>query len=108
LSENPEHLELGLQILAPRALPAMLALPMNDQGETSDVRVPVLILPEIPLLRPTQTLVAASGVLHDQHRKLVLIVEQDNVEVREVRATRLDEQTGCVELFSIQDDARPY
>lgn len=108
LSENPEHLELGLQILAPRALPATLTLPVNGQGAANDVHVPVLILPEIPLLRPTQTLIAAAGMLHDQHRKLALIVEQDNVEVREVRATRLDEQTGCVELFSIQDDARPY
>lgn len=108
LSENPEHLELGLQILSPRAVPALLALPADDGSTTSNVRVPVLILPEIPLLRANQTIVVASGALHDQHRKLVLIVEQDNVEVREVRATRMDEQTGSIEVFSIQDDARPY
>jgi hypothetical protein len=32
LSENPEHLELGLQILAPRAVPAILAQPSNEEG----------------------------------------------------------------------------
>ena len=107
LSENPEHLELGLQILAPRAVPAILALPADTIGSDNNRRLPVLILPEIPLLRSTQTLVVASGELHDQNNKLFLIVEQENVEVREIRTTHLDEQTGRVEVFSIQADERP-
>ena len=47
LSENQEHLELGLQILATRAVPAHLARP-SETGTT--VRLPVLILPEIRAL----------------------------------------------------------
>jgi len=107
LSENPEHLELGLQILAPRAVPAILALPSHAANGEDGGRLPVLILPELPPLRSTQTLVVASGVLLDRSKKLVLVVEQDNVEVREVRATHLDEQTGSIEVFSIQADERP-
>ena len=98
----------GLQILAPRAIPAILALPAGTEGSTKEGRLPVLILPEIPPLRLTQTLVVPSGALLDQHMKLVLIVEQDNLEVREVRATRLEEQTGSIEVFSIQSDEYPY
>jgi hypothetical protein len=104
LSENPEHLELGLQILAARAVPAILALPSgNRNSENSRGRLlPVLILPEVPMLRPTETLIAPSGKLADHHDKFTLVIDQENIEVREVRATRLDEQTDSVVVFSIQ------
>jgi hypothetical protein len=104
LSENPEHLELGLQILAARAVPAILALPSgNRNSENSHGRLlPVLILPEVPMLRPTETLIAPSGKLADHHDKFTLVIDQENIEVREVRATRLDEQTDSVVVFSIQ------
>jgi hypothetical protein len=108
LSENPEHLELGLQILASRAVPAILALPQGSRDNENEGRLPVLLLPEIPLLRPSQTLIAPSGGLVDQQTKLVLIVDQDNIEVREMKATRLNEQTGSVEVFSIEADQQPY
>jgi hypothetical protein len=108
LSENPEHMELGLQILASRAVPAILALPSEaDDGENSGL-LPVLILPEIPLLRPTQTLIAPSDGLVEQHKKLVLLVNQKNIEVREMKTTKLDEQTGSVAVYSIQPDEQLY
>lgn len=107
LSENPEHLELGLQILAPRAVAAILALPTDAASGADNGHQHVLILPETPPLRATQTLVLPSGILHDPHQKLILIVEQGNIEVREVRATHQDEQTGSIEIFSIQADERP-
>ncbi len=104
LSENPEHLELGLQILAPHALPATLALPADaDEGE-GRARQPVLILPEIPALRSSQTLVVHSGTVGDQNHRLVLVIEHGNIEIREVRATHLNEQTGSVEVFAIERD----
>jgi hypothetical protein len=108
LSENPEHLELGLQILASRAVPAILALPSETGDSENEALLPVLILPEIPMLRPSQTLVAPSGRLLDQHKKLVLVINQGNIEVREMKATQLDEQTGSVEVFSIEPDQQPY
>lgn len=98
LSENPEHLELGLQILAARAVPAILALPTKAAGSEGNGLLPVLILPQIPLLRDSQMLIVPSGGIVDQQKKLVLIVDQENIEVREMKATQLDEQTSSVEV----------
>lgn len=68
-SANQEHLELGLQILATRAIPAMLAQP----GETSERPLwPALILPEIRALRAGEMLLArataACGLADLGHR----------------------------------------
>jgi hypothetical protein len=104
LSENPEHLELGLQILAPRAVPAILAQASDDAG-TEHLRV--LILPEIPKLHSGQSLVVASGALARAHKKLLLVIEGDNVLIREVHSTCVDEQTGRVEILSIEPDQDP-
>ena len=105
VSENPEHLELGLQILAPTAVPAILAQPSDTQG-TEHLRV--LILPEIPMLRANQLLVVASGALPKQRKKLILVIEKGNLVVREVRSTRIDEQTGSVDILSIEPDENPF
>ena len=97
LSENQEHLELGLQILATHAVPAILALP-----ESADTRhLHVLILPKIKTLRPAERVVTPSGALADYSENLVLIVENGNLEVREITSTGLDEQNSHVEVYSI-------
>lgn len=103
-SENPEHLELGLQVLATKATPAILAVP-NKNG--SPMRHPVLVLPQVPPLRPDETLITPSGATHDGTGKLVLIVEKENLELREIRATRVDEQTSSVEVLAIRTDPMP-
>ena len=101
LSENQEHLELGLQILATRAVPALLALPAASEGRK---RLPVLILPKIKVLRPTEMLVVPSGALDEQSRNLILVIEKENLEIREVMSTQLDEQNSHIEVFSIEPD----
>ena len=98
ISENQEHLELGLQILATHATPALLALSSPSNPRAS---LPVLILPQIPDLRPNELLIAPSGTLDHHPKSFVLIVEKDNLAVREVRSTLLDEQNGLIEVFSI-------
>lgn len=103
LSENPEHLEIGLQILSPQALPATIALP----GDHASTHPHVLVLPAIPGLRPNDSLVAPTGLLPDNQGSFILLVERDNLEIREVRATSMDEQTGRVEIFSITPDEMP-
>lgn len=102
LSENPEHIEIGLQILAPEATPALLAIPgaPNRSGHTS-----ALILPELPPLRQSPVLVVPAGAIEDQHSKLLLLIEKHNLEIREVRAQDASEQTGQVEVFPITPDA---
>ncbi len=101
VSENPEHLELGLQILAPSAVAAVLAQPSDSTG-TEYLRV--LLLPEIPRLRPVELLVAASGAVARRQSRLVLVIESENVVVREVGSTHVDEQTTSVDILSIEPE----
>lgn len=102
LSENQEHIELGLQILATRAVPAFLALPAESSHCDP---MSVLILPEIQALRATEMLVVPSGALENQPGKLILVVEKENIEIREMKSTRLDEQNSQIEVFSIEPDS---
>ncbi len=106
VSENPEHLELGLQILAPRAVPAILAQPSDGSTGTEHLRV--LILPEIPKLRTGQWLIVAAGALPKHRDKLLLVIEEENIAVREVKSIYVDEQTGSVEILSIEPDQDPF
>lgn len=103
LSENPEHLEIGLQILAPRALPATVAL----SGDNPGAHPHVLVLPAVPGLRSGESLVAPAGLLPGNEKPFVLLVEKENLEIREVRTTSLDEQTARVEIHSIATAANP-
>ena len=96
VSDNPEHLEIGLQVLAPQMQAAEIAgLPQAT---------PALFLPEKPPLRPQAGLVVAAGSLPGQPERLLLLVEQGNLCIREVRPTRLDDQTASVEIFSVEPD----
>ena len=104
LSENPEHLELGLQILAPSAVSAVLAQPSDTLG-TQYLRV--LLLPEIPRLRPVKLLVTASGALAKRRSRQVLVIEGENIVVREVTSTQIDEQTTSVDILSIEPEPNP-
>lgn len=106
LSENPEHLEIGLQILAPRAVPATLARPADGQGTAEHPRV--LVLPEIPLLRSSQLLVVAAGTLTQNGEKLLLLIENENLAIREVKSVAIDEQTGSVDIVSIEPDQKRF
>ena len=105
LSENQEHLELGLQIIATRAVSALLATTGgNNQGEEGG-HVPALLLPEVPPLRPSEMLVVPTGALDNQSGMLVLMVEKDNLEVREVRSTGRNEQNSQVEILTIEPES---
>lgn len=104
LSENPEHLELGLQILATRATPAILAAP---DGTTGSVNQPVLILPKLPPMRTSETLVAPTGTVQRGLGKMVLLLENSNLEIREMLATHLDEQTGSIEVIAMEPNKAP-
>ena len=102
LSENQEHLELGLQILATRAVPALLAQP----GEHRPL-LPVLMLPEIRAVRASEMLVVPCGALKELPSTLTLVIEQQNIVVREVKSTRLNEQNSQIAIFSIEPVTLP-
>jgi len=100
LSENSEHLELGLQVLAPRAMPALLALPNQQQT----VRHPALLLPPVPPLRTKQAMATVPGLLVEDSGKLVLLVESVKVEIREVKVASVQEQSENTDVFAIDPD----
>lgn len=104
LSENPEHIELGLQFLAPTALPAVFSVAHNgsglEQGEA-------LLLPRIPPLRPTEALVVPTGLLAGLPQKFTIVMGRDNVVVRELRTRGICEQNARVEVFSVEAEKRP-
>jgi len=103
ISENPEHIEVGLELLAPRAIAAEIAQPR----EVASGSIQALLLPETPPLHPTESLVVPSGVLKENNGRIVVMVEGRNLEVREVRTTHLDEQTIAIEIFSVLTDDSP-
>ena len=104
LSENQEHLELGLQILATRAQPARLALPSRDNETTL---LSVLTLPAIGALHTNEMLVIPATALERLPDKLILVVEKENIEVREVKRHRLSEQNSKIAILAIEPDPRP-
>ena len=104
LSENQEHLELGLQILATRAQPARLALAAKDDNPTL---LSVLILPPIGALRTSEMLVIPASATRRLPAKLILVVEKGNIELREVRCHRVHEQNGKVAILSVEPDPLP-
>ena len=102
-SENPEHLELGLEILTSRAQ----AVEIVRADEQMLGKVSGLILPETPPLRPQRCLVAPAGLIREGSRRVVILAESDKLEVLELQVTHLVEQTGNVEAFSVQPEDSP-
>lgn len=100
VSENPEHIELGLQILAPKAT----AVEITHTYALESSNVAALILPPTPPLRPAQSLVVPAGLLRENTRRIIVVIEGENLEIREIQATSLDEQTSAIEIFSVLPD----
>ncbi|MCP5269287.1 MAG: hypothetical protein H6943_09645 [Zoogloeaceae bacterium] len=100
LSENPEHLELGLQILATKATPALLA---SRSGESEYQQHPVLILPILPPIRLSEIIIAPCGTASGSKSDLILLIEKSNIEVREILAQALQEQTASIEVIAIEN-----
>lgn len=99
LSDNPEHVEIGLQLLSTRTLPARIVRPQTEAA----TQTPALLLPVTPL-HPEETLVVPSGLLHEHQGQVLLLVEQDNLKIREMRTGSLREQTAAIEIFTITPD----
>ena len=47
-------------------------------------------------------LVAPTGTTHAGAERMVLMIEKENLELREVVATHLDEQTANIEVFAFE------
>ena len=103
ISENPEHVELGVELIAPQAIAAEIARPY----ELASGSIAALILPQMLPLRSVESIVVPTGLLKENSRRIIIVVEKENLEIREVRATCLTEQTSAIEIFSVLPDDSP-
>jgi hypothetical protein len=102
LSENPEHIEIGLQQVATRALAATIVRPMSDGNSLS-----ALLLPEMPPMRQTQAVLTETGKLGGLSGGLLLLVDHERESVSEIRPLALTEQTSRIEVFSVVPHEKP-
>lgn len=100
-SDNPEQVELGLQLLAQTCTPVSIGF----RGGDSRVTTPALILPPVPALRRNQAILAPAGTYAS--RRFVLVHEGEHLYVAQARVVSLDLQTANVELFQYEIDPYP-
>lgn len=100
ISESPEHVELGLEILSPHAIAAEIIQPDDSNQEN----IAALILPETPPLRFGESLVVPGGTLSEGTQHIVVLMDKKSREVRQIHTTHLDEQTSSVDVFSVSPD----
>lgn len=100
ISENPEHIELGLQMLSPRATAVEVA---NPSGQKSR-KVAALILPAMPPMRQAQSLVVPTGLISESTKRVVVMYESTNLSIRELQPVQLNEQSTTIEIFSVSAD----
>ena len=91
LSDKPEHLELGLEEIAPAARPVSIRKTRDAADKPAE---PVLLLPEVPSLNQAPALLASLAAL-DSTCELNLGELQSKLRVR---ATRLLERTVSVQV----------
>ena len=91
-SDNPQHLELGVQMLAPNATPATIIPTIRGEHEIAQQ---ALLLPELPIIKQPVSLLAPRGCYSDM-REFELRLNGDT---KIIRATSLIEQTCCYEIF---------
>lgn len=98
-SANPEHLELGLQILATRFIPARVTATPAPGASTPQQAA--LYFPPAPPVQEYEALLLPAGTRLDTSNTMILIIEQGNVSVREIRLGLREEQTARIEIFRI-------
>ncbi len=89
-SENPEHIELGLQRLAPEAAASLLIAPA--------LRAKALLF-HPPGQHQHPTLMLSTGAMTEIPNKAVLLTERNNLDVRETRPGPCLERTTSIEYY---------
>lgn len=92
-SENPAHIELGVQMLAPKAIAAAIK-PTITAADAEFL--PALILPEMPILKQPAALVTLPGSFQEMRE---FRLDQGGI-ISTVRATKLLEQTNSFDVFT--------
>jgi len=101
-SDSADHLELGLEMLAPLAQSVRL---MFRNGDQSQQPTPGLLLPAVPALRKNQALLTPPGSY--SARRFFIVSGEDTTQVKQARLISLDVQTGSFELFQFEHEPFP-
>ena len=100
-SENPEHIELGLQIVAQGAQPIRVAF----RGVKNPELQRALMLEPMAALRPHKAILTVAGTCRS--RRFLIVAGTNKTYVAQGNMLSLDMQTGYVELFQFEHDPYP-
>lgn len=103
-SDNPAHVELGLQVLSNGAQSVEIAFRAASPGSERGLHQ-ALLLPAVPALRPKFAILAPAGTYTS--RRFVMVAQTGHVYVTQGRLISLDLQTAAVELFQFELDPYP-
>jgi hypothetical protein len=97
-SENPEHIELGLELVAPCAEAVRIAR-RGPGGE--QLPVPAFLLPPLPVLDRGEALLTARGYF--EPGEFTLVNESAaRLQVTECVASQISMHTACIEIFEFE------
>ena len=101
LSENPEHLEFGLEELAPQAVSGYMATPGQLQGG----HPLALLLPAIPPLRMVDALAFSPTARPARDQNHVFVSDGIRAEIREFRLGTSIEQSSGIDVCLMESAA---
>jgi hypothetical protein len=102
-SDNPEHIELGVQVVAPGAQPIKIAF--RNAKQQARQPLSALLLEPLPALRQNAAVLAPTGSCRS--RRFVMVSGEEKTYISQGRMVSLDLQTACVELFQFESDPYP-
>lgn len=100
-SENPEHLEMGLEVLAPHAKAVRIAA-----ASRPDAPIPALLLPPISGTGRGETLLTERGV-YEAGAIALMQEEAGKLQIAECQPLQLATQTASIELFEFERVQHP-
>jgi hypothetical protein len=100
-SDNPEHIELGLELVAPQARAARIA-----SGGAGQHVLPALLLPPLAQLERGESLLAARGTYSNAPFALIQDIE-GRVRISHCVAQGLWLQTSSIEVYEFERDPLP-
>ena len=100
-SENPEHLEMGLEVLAPHAKAVRIGVASRPEAP-----VPALMLPPISGIGRGETLLAERGAYETGNIALIQETE-GKLQLVECKPMQLVMQTSSIELFEFERVQHP-
>ncbi|NJD25224.1 MAG: hypothetical protein FIB06_07435 [Betaproteobacteria bacterium] len=99
MSENPEHVEIGMQQVATRAQAATIVRPSSPEDGT-----PAMILPEMPPIRSTPALLVETGTISSRPGDRFLLIDHSSGSVSDVRVVGITEETAQIEILNVVPD----